>query len=179
MMVIMYIEYIYLIKHYFKVIRKDEASFDLYLPIIITLVGSALLYFSHASISSDNTKDLLQTIITLLSILVGFTIASIAILTTAAEHLNKITERFIGKKQINLYQLSTIFFIFSLFSEIITLIIDLSALVLIFYNEKMIINHLNVIVILNVLLVSHILFITIRNITNFYFIIHSSKSGSS
>lgn len=178
-MVIMYIEYIYLIEHYFKVIKKGEASFDLYLPIIITLIGSAILYLSHAVISEDNIKDLLQTIITLLSILVGFTIASIAILTTTTEHLNKKTERFIGDKQINLYQLSTIFFIFSLLSEILTLIIDLSALVLIFYEVKLIINHLNFFVALNILLVSHILFINIRNITNFYFIIHSSKSGSS
>lgn len=175
----MYIEYLYPIEHYFKVIKKNEASFDLVLPIIITLVGCIVLYRYKGIISEDDVKGLLGTIITLLSILVGFTITSIAILTTTGENLKQETNRKIGSKVINLHQLSTIFFIFALFSEIVTLMINLSALVLIYYNMQLVTSHLNIIVAVNILLVSHILFINVRNVTNFYFMLHYVKSGSS
>jgi hypothetical protein len=128
---------------------------------------------------ATNAVTLLNTIITLLSILVGFTISSIAILASTSEKLNQETERVIGNKKINLYQLSNIIFIFALFSEVFTLFINLSAVVLISYDVKSIIDHLNILVAINIALISHILVINMRNITNFYFIIHYVKSGDS
>lgn len=178
----LYMEYIYPIMHYFKIIRKNEVIFDLVLPTIIAIIGF-LIISSHAGVISNNDlKELLITIITLLAILVGFTISSIATLVTTSEKLDQKTERKIGDKFINLYQLSNIFLIFSLFSEIAALILNLSALVLISYSVKLLTNNLNILVAINILLISHILFITIRNITSFYFtqfVLHSNKSGKS
>lgn len=176
----MYVEYIYPIQHYFRIIKRNEAFFDLVLPIIIAVLGFYILSSHEGVISNTDIKELLKTIITLLAILIGFTISSIATLATTSEKLNQETKRKIGDKSINLYQLSNIFFIFALFSEIITLIINLSALMLISYNVKLLTDNLNSIVLINILLISHILFLTVRNITNFYFIhftLHSDKSG--
>lgn len=142
-------------------------------------MGYYVLEKYQCTILATDAVELLKTVITLLSILVGFTISSIAILATTSEKLNQETERVIGNKKINLYQLSNIIFIFALFSEVLTLILNLSAVVLISYDVKSIIDHLNILVAINIVLISHILFINIRNITNFYFIFHYVKSDSS
>jgi len=178
-MSILYIEFIYPIKHYFQTIRKNEAIFDLIFPLLIGLTGYYVLEKFQCTILVTDAVDLLKTIITLLSILVGFTISSIAILATTSEKLNQETERVIGNKKINLYQLANITFIFVLFSEILTLVINLSAVVLISYDVISVIDHLNILIAVNIALISHILLINIRNITNFYFIFHYVKSGSS
>lgn len=174
----MYTEYFYPISHYCKVINLDEAIFDLFIPFIIALSGYIVLYFFNGNITTTNIEELLKTIITLLSILIGFTITSVAILSSTKDNLIQETERHIGRTKVNLYQLSNIFFIFAIFSEILTLIINLSMLVLLYYNVQLITAHLNFLVALNIFLVSHILFLNFRNITNFYFILHSVKSDS-
>lgn len=175
-MSIVYIEFLYPIVHYFKTIRKNEAVFDLVIPIFAGIAAIIVGILYNCVITPDNANDLFKTIITLLSILVGFTISSITILTATSEKLNIDTERKIGKNSINLYQLTNVIFIFTLFSEIITLVINLIAVLLISYEITFVIDHINKIVILDVILISHILLLNIRNITNFYFILHKIKS---
>lgn len=175
-MSVIYIEFLYPVFHYFQTVRKNEAVFDLLIPIFAGIIVIFVGIFYNCAITSDNANDLFKTIITLLSILVGFTISSITILFSTSDKLNINTDRKIRNNNINLYQLTNIIFIFTLFSEIITLVINLIAVLLVSYEITFIIEHINKIVILNVILISHILLLNIRNITNFYFILHKIKS---
>lgn len=171
-----YIEFLYPIVHYIQTIRKNEAVFDLLIPILVGIVAIFVGILCNCIITPDNANDLFKTIITLLSILVGFTISSITILFATSEKLDIGTERKIGENKINLYQLTNIIFITTLFSEIITLVINLIAVLLVSYEITFVIDHINKIVILDVILISHILLLNIRNITNFYFILHKINS---
>jgi hypothetical protein len=173
---ILYLEFLYPIRDYLKTLKLNEFLFDIGLPILIGTVVGYLIFEYNCSILTTSADSLFKTVITLLSILIGFTVSSITILTSTGHKLEQIqTKRKIGKTTINLYQLTNIIFIFTLFSEIITLVINLIAVIMISYGLNIIENNLNELLILDLVLLSHVLLLNIRNMSNFYFILHINK----
>lgn len=174
---ILYVEFLHPIFHYSKTLKRNEAIFDLVIPFLMGAVAAYFIYGNNCSILPTSADSLFKTIITLLAILIGFTISSITILTSTGDKLeNKMTERKIGNSDINLYQLTNVIFTFTLFSEIITLVFNLIAVIMISYNVSHVINHLNEFIIIDIFLLSHVLLLNVRNMSNFYFILHIVKA---
>jgi len=175
-MAILYTEFLYPIKHYFKTLKDSEAVFDLVIPIIVGFIGGIIgLHYGYSILSKD-AADFFSTIITLLSILVGFTISSIAIIATSHNGINIPTKRSAGGNTLTLYQLMNITFIYTLFAEIFSLLFNIAAVLLIKYNVGWAINHVNLLIVINIVLIVHIILLNIRNVTNFYFVFHSMNS---
>lgn len=179
-MCILYLEFLKPIQHYFLTLKKNEAIFDLIIPMIF----GSILYLSglslKMSIDQNVSVDFFKTLITLLSILVGFSITSLTIIASTSKLTDTLmgvaTERKVGNTTINLYQLMNITFIFALFSEIFTLILNLSVVLLATSTVNLDIYYFNLMMIIDVILITHILLINIRNITNFYFVFHKASS---
>lgn len=169
-MELLYTEFIYPIKHYFSTIKRNELVFDILLPLIVAIISGYAILKNQCTITPTNASELFKTIIMLLSIFIGFTIASITILmTTRDDRLKKNIKR-IKNTQINVYQLMNISFIFVLISEITTLIFNLVCVLLLSYKITLFYKYLNMATFINIFLLSHIFLLNIRNITNFYFI---------
>ena len=172
-MKIVYHEFLFPIIDYAKTLKLNEFLFDLFLPFIIAIVAGYFIIKNDCIILVESADSLFKTVITLLSILIGFTVSSITILASTGSRIEeKMTERKIGKTKINLFQLTNIFFTFALFSEVFTLVINLMSVIMLSYNVKIVQNHLNELVVFNLFLLSHILLLNIRNMSNFYFIMH-------
>jgi hypothetical protein len=122
-----YLEWLIPIVDYFKILKIKEVVFDFILPIIISL-GVVITYHVNDLLSNAVSKmgDILPNV---LAILIGFTISSIAIITSSNdEKLKQIDERMpfhreLGGDAISLYQFILITLIYVLIQEIINLII--------------------------------------------------------
>jgi hypothetical protein len=176
----LYLEFLLPIKHYFSTLNKNETVFDLIIPIIFGIIGVAIGLHLNIFIDKNNSIEFFKTLITLLSILIGFSITSLTIIASTSKLTDTLmsvsTERKIGYNKINLYQLMNITFIFALFSEIFTLILNLCAVLLVSSNIILDIKYVNIIILIDIILITHIFLINIRNITNFYFVFHKASS---
>lgn len=177
----LYLEFLLPIGHYFSTLRENEVIFDWIIPIIIGAIGFVFGLLFNISLDKSNSIEFFKTIITLLSILVGFSITSLTIISSTSKLtgtlMNVPTDRKIGNTTVNLYQLMNINFIFALFSEILTIILNLGAVLLASSNIIFDIRYINLIILFNLILISHIFLINIRNITNFYFVFHKVSSS--
>lgn len=166
----LYLEFLIPIKDYFIVLKSHECIFDWGIPLIF----STLSYFlCIKGLSLKNKIDFNGYVINFLAILIGFSITCITILFTSdSENVKQLrnsdTERKIGNKKINLFQLIFITFSFVLIMEFLTLV---SILIydLIYISEE---RHRfsSLFFVANILLLSNIIALNIRNISNFYFI---------
>jgi len=179
-MKLLYTEFLLPIKHYFFTLTGKEAIFDLIIPSTLGILSFILGSWCDISINQTNSIEFIKTLITLLSILIGFSITSLTIIASTTELTGRLmtvkTERKVGNKILNLYQLMNITFIMAIFSEILTLILNLSAVLFISADVQYIINNINLIIVINIMLISHILLLNIRNVTNFYFVFHNAIS---
>lgn len=175
----LYLEFLLPIKHYFSTLNKNETVFDLLIPVILGIIGFAIGVSLNVFIDKDNSIEFFKTLITLLSILVGFSITSLTIIASTSKLTDTLmsvsTERKIGYTKINLYQLMNITFIFALFSEIFTLILNLCAVLLVSSNIILDIKWINIIILIDIILIAHIFLMNIRNVTNFYFVFHKAS----
>ena len=179
-MKLLYTEFLVPIKHYFFTLTGKEGIFDLMIPTTLGVTSFILGSRYDISISQTNSIEFIKTLITLLSILIGFSITSLTIIASTTKLtgslMGVITERKVGNKKINLYQLMNITFIMAIFSEILTLILNLSAVLFISADIQYIIHNINLIIVINIILISHIFLVNIRNVTNFYFVFHKASS---
>lgn len=164
-----YLEFLQLVKDYFVTLKKKELFFEWFIPLII-----GLIFYFFSNINNNELHNFIPTIVNVLAILVGFSIATITILsTTSSQNVNNlkkiISDRKIGNKQINLYQLIMITFSFILFIEIILLIFNL--LICLFSISL----YYKILFGINIFFMLHILLLNIRNITNIYFIFYREK----
>lgn len=178
-MKILYTEFSYPIEHYFSTVESNEFIFDILLPFIISSVAAVVLFTKQGTIVPSDASEFFKTVITLLSILVGFTISNITILAATSDKLTILSTKKIKNKQVNLYQLMNINFIFVLFSEVATLIINLISVLLISYSIGFFEDNINWIIIIDIFLLSHIFLLNIRNITNFYFVLFDFNKNKS
>ena len=166
----LYLEFLFVIKDYAVTIKLKEFIFDWILPFIFAFLFR-LLFLNNLCINQIN--DFNGYVINVFAILIGFSLTSLTILSTSnSNNINQlkenITERKIGGKNISLYQLIFITFSFGLLVEIFSLIFSLFyfLFIKIGFSEFFIKN----VFVFYLIFLIHIIFLNIRNITNFYFI---------
>lgn len=123
---LIYMEWLIPIIDYYSSIRKNEAVFEIFTPLVASII-CAIVYFLRGKlfVALDGLASLLPSAI---SILIGFTAMCITLLLTSSgksvERLKEIeTEKVLHKKPITLYQCLHIQFSHSLFSEIFLLLL--------------------------------------------------------
>jgi len=162
---ICYTDFIFTILDYFSVIKKKEFIFEWILPL---LAGIGTHFLGRTLCISENFLDsFISTIINVLAILVGFTIAAIAIFTTADlknhELLSKKSKRKIEGKEITYFRFIYINLIFSSVAGLSALSLAVFLLILkSFFIEEIILSILVFGILFNILL-------ALRNISNLYF----------
>lgn len=165
----MYLNFIFVPLDYFRTLGFRKITFDWIFPAIISFLVFLSLY---KGASSYGFNDYLNKIISLEGILVGFSITSITFLTTASnrniEGLQKhLTKLWIGEKNLTLMDLVIVNFSFSLFIEVLILVVNLTAPILVLsfglsFQTKIILFSINI------LFVLHNLFLNIRNLVDLY-----------
>lgn len=160
----LYLEFMQPIKDYFITLKKNEFVFEWIIPLILALT----FYFFFTS-NLDKYLESTPIMINVLAILVGFSIATITILSTTESKnikgLKKVlSERKLGGKHLNLYQLLLITFSYILIIEISLLVFNL------LLNFFSITNNYLIFFCINIFFIIHILFLNLRNITNIYFV---------
>lgn len=167
---LLYIEFLFPIGDYFRTLNLKESVYEIFTP----GVAAIIVYFKllRPPVISG-ISEYFSSILTLLAILIGFSIASVTVLATNSssnvEELKKtMTERKIGGEKVSLFRLIIITFIFALLIELFSLIFNLT------YGLLYKTGHLKWLIeeyyAVNVFLLLHIFLLNIRNITNFYFI---------
>ena len=175
-----YLEFLTPIKDYITTLKQREFVFEWFVPFIVAL----LIYVCILKESSytESIKQFNGYIITLLGILIGFSMTSVTLLVTSnsknIERLQEtLTNRKVETQLINLYQLVLINFVFVLMIEIFTLLINLIFSLIDTVSDKpkeiwMYFYSINIFLLLNIVLLS------IRNTTNIYFVFLANKKSS-
>lgn len=168
----MYLEFILVITDYFKTIRKlPIILYEWILPLIIFFICN---YFG-SSVGVGLFAEIKNSVINIIGVLLGFSIAIMAIITTgSSENLEEIknieTEIIIGEDKISLYRLVLINFSYTVVIEIIFILLCLLTPIL---NRVLLFDYDTKIILYSIMIFisTHILLLTLRNITDFYLII--------
>lgn len=160
---------------YFARIERKNFVFDIVLPLVISL----FIYFLSRNENSDVLfSNYINPMQPILGVFIGFNIMVITVLTTSnSESINQIktTNTRIGKgKKDTLFNILLLNFVYSIFVEIVLLLLIFSLPLL--YKTcyaSSLIYHLTFGIFFWTFI--HILFLTIRNITNFYFSLIDKK----
>lgn len=166
------IEFILLLRDYFKTLNKRNFILEWFIPFFVGL-GVFLINRKNIKID-DQLKNLSTNITSLLGVLIGFSIAVITLLVTTnskniEEIKTKLTSYFVGNKNLTLFDLLLINYTYSVVVEVFLTIFNLIIPSMIEFDKSS--CMLNIINSLNIFLVSHILLLTVRNTTSFYFIL--------
>jgi hypothetical protein len=168
----MNLNFLIVIGDYWRIVGRDFRSLlaDWVLPCLMALCG---FYVFREGISANIYDSYLSNILTLLGVLIGFSIAVITILnTTESVSIQKLKDKkkkfLIKGKQVSLFNVLNINFIYSVIVEVILCISFISTPIL---NEYYKINLTleSLLFALGLGLITHILMLIMRNLTNFYF----------
>ncbi len=167
----MYLEFLILMLDYFKTLTKRILIFEWVFPIVITVI----VMFLNCESSYIALVAFKENSINIIGILLGFSIAIITIITTGGgkniENIKLIkTKILIGKKALSLFEVLLINFTYSVVIEIL---IILGCLVMPLMSSFIYFNGIGKIISYSILVFSvlHILLLTLRNLTDFYFIV--------
>jgi hypothetical protein len=166
---IIYLEFLFPIKDYLSSLKIKEAFFDGVFPAGIAVILHHILirYLSFDKINQFSTQ-----LISLLAILIGFTITSVTILVASSsksiEALKKTSaKRFINRKEISLYKLILGNMTFVLLGELFSLALTIVFYLMTLKNGNS--NSIRIIFSIIIFLIIHIILLNLRNVTNFYF----------
>lgn len=167
-----YGEWLVPIVDYYRILKNKEFNYEIVIPLILSAIVTGLYgYLGCVLPALLKLRDVLPAS---LAILIGFSITCITILITSnTDNIAKIKEkktdnRTIGSKVISIYQWFLILFIYVLLIQIFLLmVVFFTAFVLRVYSNSYFITGL---LFIEVSLTLHVLFILIRNISNFYFV---------
>lgn len=170
----MNIEFILLILDYFRTIKRRDFLLEWLLPI---LIGSFCFYLNYGTKETKDIADALKNIssngVSLLGVLIGFSIAVLTLLITASsQNLTEIKSMDTGIVKagfsVTLYELLLINYSYSVVAEVLVLIMNLLipslAVKISPFKQKALIG-------IDIFLLCHVLLLTLRNITNFYFVL--------
>jgi hypothetical protein len=167
----MNIEFLLLIVDYFKTLRRREFLLEWMAPLIIGVL---------CAIIKSPEKDVIEILkalssggISLLGVLIGFSIAVLTILvTSSSENIQEIkntkTDFIKSHKRLSLFDLLLTNYAYSVVAEVLVLIVNILIASSMFSFEGRVQKF---IIFFDVFLLSHVLLLTLRNITNFYFIL--------
>jgi hypothetical protein len=179
----MYLEFLLLIGDYFRTLKRKYFLYEWVLPLCLCAVMFRLLddctTVPLAVIFVDFAKEFSETSVSLLGILVGFSITVITVLNTTntpnIEAIKKIpTEFFIGKQKLFLFHLLLINLTYSVVMEILNLIFNLCFPWIL---EKTSLAFLRVLLCVDLFFILHILLLNLRNMADFYFILFKENSS--
>lgn len=110
----MYREFVLLILSYFKTINKKEFVFDILIPLLFPV---AFVILDILCVKLEYGNNFIKTSLTFISIILGFTVASITILLTSnSKNIKEVqkedSKRQYGLNKLNLYQLLLIPFFY-------------------------------------------------------------------
>ena len=163
----MYIEFIFVFIDYFSTLEKKSFMHDWGIAILISSIS--IFINSHKDI---NTYSFINEANSFITTLLGFTLASLSLFLASNIHIDKLkhikTNKTIRGKKISLYKLLLINFSYSIVIE--------SILCVSFYIGKLLPNifseYVSIIInLIYIILFFNILLLTIRSITDLYFII--------
>lgn len=161
-----YGEFFLLIGAYIKTAERKEFFFDSIIPIFIAI---SLYYVQQNCIESvEKGSSFLTTALTFISIILGFTIASITIILTSNSKNIQETKETPSKKKffsdLNLYQALLIPFFYIALISFFELIFGAISFIFKLADNS-------IIYAMNIFLVLHILFVAIRNLTNLFLVV--------
>ncbi len=171
----LYTDFSFTILDYISTIKKREIAYEWLLPLIISL----LVYFKvegipGIKIDCEFIKSIISILINLFAILVGFTMAAIAIFTTAdvskVPILQELSEREIRGNKIKNYRFIFLNLIYSAISSLFMLLITLFFTIFLYFDKYSLL-------ILSILTfgIMHVLFLSVRNITSLYFVFFNNE----
>ena len=161
---------------YYQIIKRGEAIFEIWIPVVISLLCTLVYILNEKTIKA--LAELASVIPTVSSILIGFTVMLITILLTSSSNsIDELKKKSIEKKlnnsPVSLYQALHIEFCFILLKEVALLILVL------FYSFLSGITVPNwisyVFLFTETELILSILLAIIRAITNLYFSFWNNK----
>lgn len=167
---ILYLEWLYPIRDYFKSSEKRELIFDVFVPIILSVaIYCVSLWRDAIEVTTDKLASMLFSVT---SVLIGFSIMLVTILlTSGGDGVKELKDRVIKKKlygkNITLFQKLHIQFIYSLVTEVLLLLV-----ILLFYfmhDTLEVYSKDGYFLLVFVFGILNILFSLIREITNIYF----------
>lgn len=154
----MYREFLIIIFDYVRFLKFNQAVYEIFIPLILSI----LLFFIEHSVF----EEFLKSSITFISILVGFTIAAVAILLTSnlksieqSKHVNSSYKDYSGKP-VTIFMLYLINFFYCILVGFFIFVFDVVALV---FSVK---NDIFYAIIL--FFTIHVLLVIIRNLTNLF-----------
>ena len=173
---ILYFEWVILVIDYFESISLKEKIFDVLMPFGVGIIISIICMCCGKT--NFATKQLADVLISLISILIGFSVMLVTLLLTSGgkgiEELKEIkTDKIIYNEKVSLFQKLHIQFTFSLICEISLLIIILA-----YYFFTTVANIGNVEILFLVIFISmtlNILLSILRGIVNVYFVYYGNK----
>lgn len=167
---ICYLEFLFPIRDYLETTKLNEYIYEWGTPLIVTCLTYILFYKFEISI---NYISFSKYIAGIMAILIGFSMASVTILSTASGKTiallkKQISKRAIGNKYITVYRWMLVNFTFALFGEIASLVFVSLLYAFKRCGTPSILQH--IVFGLNVWLVVHVVLLNIRNVTNFYLV---------
>lgn len=171
-----YTEWLRPIIDYYMAIKKNEAMFEIVIP-LVTAVACAGLYHYFGEVCHA-LSALSELLLTAISILIGFTVMLITLLLTSSgeniDRIKKITsDKELHDQKMTLYQGLHIQFSHSLFAEILLLLIVFFYLFLygLGWSRELSVIFLGI----EVYLTLNILLSILRGIANLYFSFYSNN----
>ncbi|HNU71746.1 MAG TPA: hypothetical protein PKL48_08565 [Thermodesulfobacteriota bacterium] len=168
-MKLVYLDVVIVALEYFMTLRGREVVYEWVIPAILAAMGSVVYCLSGPYVTVVFLGQFTAALINLFAILVGFTIATVAVFTTTDKErnhfLSQISDRQIGVTQITWYRFIYIHLIYAIIAGIILLAMTLCSLLLIERSDFM---RLMIFLVL-VFGASHVLLLTMRNVTNLYY----------
>jgi len=168
----MYLEFFILFIDYFRTLKLRLFFYEIFIPFLISIFAFYLLLTGK---DTSICKGFRESSLTLLGILLGFSITIIMIITTGnSENLalikKKVTKLTIGNKKVTLFDLLLINFTYSVVIEIMLIIILLICPILL---ANIPFPHIIKIIGFSCLsgMIIHVLLLTTRNLTDFYLIL--------
>lgn len=168
----MNIEFLILVYNYFQTLQRRDVIWEWVFPLILVIIGFILLFLCGVPTVMDTFNN---NVVKVLAVLIGFTITIITLVVTGnSPNLTEIREKEtnvkINGKNITLYKHLLINYTYSVIVEIFLIIFCLIyPLLLDIIDVNYLIKYLGFSILL--FFVLHILLLSVRNLTNFCFII--------
>ena len=171
---IIYGQWIILIEHYFKILRFNEFTYEIVIPLISACLASYI--YNEILLDIQALSKLREMLPTAISVLIGFTIMAITLLSASESNtITNIKNResrasYLNGKLISIYKLMLIMFSYALIVEIFFLLVIFFVAFLINVYTCPILVIISLF--LEIFLLLHILLLIVRSVTSLYLVLY-------
>lgn len=171
---IVYGQWVILIEHYFKILKRNEFTYEIGIPFVSACLASYI--YNEMGLDVQALSKLREMLPTAISVLIGFTIMAITLLSASESNtITNIKNReskasYLNGKLISIYKLMLIMFSYALIVEIFFLLVIFFVSFLInIYSFSMLVM---ICLFLEIFLLLHILLLIVRSITSLYLVLY-------